>query len=73
MANEKETLDNLALDAFAQGIFNTVSNAQDGQTALLNAYSAYNWKDPKKALDDLSFYGEQMANLYLLLIGITTI
>lgn len=64
MANEKETLDNLALDAFAQGIFNTVSNAQDGQTALLNAYNSYNWTDPKKALEDLSFYGEQMANLY---------
>lgn len=61
---EKETLDPLAFDAYAEGIFSTVTDPVQGQAALLSAYNNNDWSEPEKVLEALSFYGEEMRNLY---------
>lgn len=53
-----------AFEALAEGIFNTATDAQSGQDALVEAYSSNNWADPKTTLDSLGYYGEQLKNLY---------
>jgi hypothetical protein len=60
MSDERLLIDSDYFEGLAFGVFENASNVDSGRSALLEAYNAYTWTDPKKAKQILEYYGQAL-------------